>query len=158
MKNRQRQELELQLLARLQSAEKRYRSAAEECNAAAGQFRDMMSHPDGAAGLHNAARNERVAVQQYHAALKDFTDLVVYGRPPQSLPQEPAASVEVLTSREIEVLKLIAEGLTTKKIAQQLGVSFKTVVAHKSHIMNKLDIHSSVLLTRYAIRRKLIEP
>jgi len=59
---------------------------------------------------------------------------------------------EKLTPREIEVLKLIATGLSTKEIAGSLGVAFKTAACHRSRIMSKLDIHNVANLTRYAIR------
>jgi len=63
-----------------------------------------------------------------------------------------------LTPRETEVLRLIAEGKTNKEIAAALGISPKTVSVHRSNIMSKLDLHSSVELARYAIRRGLTEP
>jgi DNA-binding NarL/FixJ family response regulator len=61
-----------------------------------------------------------------------------------------------LTPRETEVLVLIARGLTSKQISQQLGISFKTVTSHRVHIMDKLGIHDITSLVRYAIREKLI--
>jgi DNA-binding NarL/FixJ family response regulator len=67
------------------------------------------------------------------------------------LPAEP------LTPRERQVLQLIAEGKTTKEIAQLLGVSVKTAETHRSHIMEKLGIHDTAGLVRYAIRRGVIE-
>ncbi len=63
-----------------------------------------------------------------------------------------------LTAREIEVLRLIAKGLTNQQIADELIISIKTVQAHRSNIMEKLDLHDRVELTRYAIRRGLIQP
>ena len=63
-----------------------------------------------------------------------------------------------LTPRETEVLVLIARGLTSKQISQQLGISFKTVTSHRAHIMTKLNINDAVGLLRYAVRKKLIEP
>jgi DNA-binding NarL/FixJ family response regulator len=65
---------------------------------------------------------------------------------------------KVLTSREVEVLKLIADGRSSRDIAAQLGISFKTAVTHRSRIMDKLGVHDAVGLLRYAIRQKLIEP
>ena len=62
-----------------------------------------------------------------------------------------------LTSREREVLQLVAEGKTTKEIAALLGVSSKTVESHRAHVMQKLDVHGTANLVRYAIRRGLIE-
>jgi DNA-binding NarL/FixJ family response regulator len=68
--------------------------------------------------------------------------------------QYPAGEVPTpLTPREVQVLKLVAEGYRTKEIAPLLNITLKTVVSHKSHIMEKLNIHDAVGLTRYAIRR-----
>jgi DNA-binding NarL/FixJ family response regulator len=62
-----------------------------------------------------------------------------------------------LSSREVEVLQLIAEGKPNKQIAAELGVSFKTVDKHRQHLMSKLDIHDTAGLTRYAIAEGIIE-
>jgi two-component system, NarL family, response regulator NreC len=62
-----------------------------------------------------------------------------------------------LTSRERQVLQLIAEGNTTKQIAVILGVTVKTAESHRSTLMEKLDIHSTADLVRYAIRRGLVQ-
>jgi DNA-binding NarL/FixJ family response regulator len=65
---------------------------------------------------------------------------------------------DVLTPRELEVLKLIAEANTSKEIAQQLFISIKTVERHRQNILDKLGMRDRVELTRYAIRRGLIQP
>ena len=65
---------------------------------------------------------------------------------------------EVLTPRELEVVKLIAEGNTSRAIAEQLVISEKTVERHRANILEKLGMRDRVDLTRYAIRRGLIEP
>ena len=62
-----------------------------------------------------------------------------------------------LSSREVEVLQLIAEGKPNKQVAVELGVSFKTVDKHRQHLMSKLDIHDVAGLTRYAIAEGIIE-
>ncbi|HKX62681.1 MAG TPA: response regulator transcription factor [Verrucomicrobiae bacterium] len=62
-----------------------------------------------------------------------------------------------LSSREVEVLQLIAEGMPNKEVAAELGVSFKTVDKHRQHLMAKLDIHDVAGLTRYAIAEGIIE-
>jgi DNA-binding CsgD family transcriptional regulator len=59
---------------------------------------------------------------------------------------------DTLTPREIEVLKLIATGLSTKEVSGSLGITFKTAACHRAHIMAKLDIHEVANLTRYAVR------
>jgi two-component system response regulator NreC len=66
-------------------------------------------------------------------------------------------TVEELTPREQEVLTLIAEGLTSRQIAERLVVSPKTVDRHRENIMAKLNLHSRVELVKYAIERGLIE-
>lgn len=68
------------------------------------------------------------------------------------LPPDP------LTSREHQVLQLIAEGKTTKEVALLLGVSFKTAESHRARIMTKLDVHGTAGLVRYAIRQGLTQP
>jgi DNA-binding NarL/FixJ family response regulator len=70
-------------------------------------------------------------------------------------PRTPAE--EPLTAREREVLQLVAEGKTTKEIAVLLGVSVKTADAHRTRLMQKLDIHDIAGLTRYAIRQGVIQ-
>lgn len=62
-----------------------------------------------------------------------------------------------LSSREVEVLQLIAEGKPNKQVAAELGVSFKTVDKHRQNLMTKLDIHDVAGLTRYAIAEGIIE-
>ena len=61
-----------------------------------------------------------------------------------------------LTSRERQVLQLIAEGKTTKEVAVILGITVKTAESHRTKLMAKLDIHSTAVLVRYAIRRGLL--
>ena len=78
--------------------------------------------------------------------------LVEAVRSPQRSAEEP------LTAREREVLQLVAEGKTTKEIAVLLGVSVKTADAHRTRLMQKLDIHDIASLTRYAIRQGMIQP
>ena len=62
-----------------------------------------------------------------------------------------------LTSRETEVLQLIAEGFANKQIAAELSISIKTVEKHRQRIMDKLDIHQTAGLTRYAMEHGIIE-
>jgi two-component system, NarL family, response regulator NreC len=65
-------------------------------------------------------------------------------------------SYERLSDREREVLKLLADGLTPKEIATRLVLSVKTVDAHKTNLMRKLDLHDRSEVIKYAIQRKLI--
>ena len=77
-------------------------------------------------------------------------DFVERGRPAEE-------QFDVLTPRELQVLKLIAEAYTSKEIAQELVISLKTVERHRQNILDKLGMSDRVELTRYAIRRGLIQ-
>jgi len=70
---------------------------------------------------------------------------------------QPANASDGLTSREREVLQLIAEGYTNKEIAEILNLSVKTVQSHRTNLMNKLDLHDRGELIKYAIQKKIID-
>ena len=70
--------------------------------------------------------------------------------------REARAGLESLSDRQIEVLRLIAEGLTTSDIATRLGLSRKTVETHRTKLMARLDIHDVASLVRYAVRVGLV--
>jgi DNA-binding NarL/FixJ family response regulator len=83
------------------------------------------------------------------ALIRDFLDRARDG---EAIPLDP------LTPRELEVVKLIAEAHTTAEIAELLTISRKTVERHRENVMSKLGMRDRVELTRYAIRRGLVEP
>jgi len=66
-----------------------------------------------------------------------------------------ASSLDLLTTREREVMKLIAEGYRNKDVAEYLSISLKTVEKHRSNMMKKLDLHSASSITSYAIKSGL---
>ena len=70
---------------------------------------------------------------------------------------QPASRTGRLTSREAEVLQLVAEGFANKQIAAELSISIKTVEKHRQQAMNKLNIHDIAGLTRYAISKGWVE-
>jgi DNA-binding NarL/FixJ family response regulator len=72
--------------------------------------------------------------------------------------EEGRLSADPLTPRETDVLKLIAEAHTSREIADALVISVKTVESHRANILAKLGMRDRVELTRYAIRRGLVEP
>ena len=63
-----------------------------------------------------------------------------------------------LTAREREIIQLVAEGQSNKEAASTLGISVKTIEAHRANIMRKLHLHSVSDLVRYAIRNKIVQP
>src|SRR5215212_5122531 len=83
------------------------------------------------------------------ALVRDYLDRASRG---ETTPEDP------LSPRELEVVKLIAEGFTSEEIAGQLFISKKTVDRHRANVLEKLGMRNRVELTRYAIRRGLVEP
>lgn len=63
-----------------------------------------------------------------------------------------------VSAREREVLILIASGKSSKQIAEQLGIAFKTVIVHRQNLHKKLNVHNAVSLTRTAIRMGIVDP
>lgn len=72
--------------------------------------------------------------------------------------REPGVNHSPLTPREREIVQLVAEGHSNKKIATLAGISVKTVETHRAVSMRKLKVHSTAELVRYAIRSKLVQP
>ena len=79
--------------------------------------------------------------------------LVEAARPPESGAADP---YDALTDREKQVLKLIAEGRSNKEAAQVLGISVKTAMSHREHVMEKLDLHNRTDLIKFALRKGVI--
>jgi DNA-binding NarL/FixJ family response regulator len=83
------------------------------------------------------------------ALIRDFLDRAGRGE---------ATAEDPLTPRELEIVKLIAEGYTSEEIAEMLFISKKTVDRHRANVLDKLGMRNRVELTRYAIRTGLVEP
>jgi len=75
----------------------------------------------------------------------------------QKARQEDYGEKKELTEREAEVLELVATGFSNKESADQLGISIKTIEKHRQQVMNKLNIHETAGLTRYAISKGIVE-
>ena len=60
------------------------------------------------------------------------------------------------TPRELQILELICEGLSTKEIAMRLGISFKTAACHRMHLMDKAQVHDSIKLFRWALQNGFV--
>jgi DNA-binding NarL/FixJ family response regulator len=107
---------------------------------------------------------KRQAAMELIQAIREVANGAVYLSPSisaavvQAYLHKTELPADPLTSRERQVLQLVAEGKTTKEVAQLLGISTKTAESHRTRIMAKLDIHETASLVRYAIRRGLIQP
>ena len=111
---------------------------------------------------HTSAHELATAIRAIHEGKTFFTPALskrLQKRDPRSLSSDGQVKTRgnQLSSREIEVLQLIAEGKPNKQVATELGVSFKTVDKHRQHLMSKLDIHDIAGLTRYALAQGIIE-
>ncbi len=115
---------------------------------ACGYILKSAAHEDLIRACRSAIRGEPFLYPRGVAALvRDYLDRGI-----AAAPEDP------LSFRESEVLKLIAEGMTSREIAAVLHISDKTVERHRSNILDKLGLRDRVALTRYAIRRGLVEP
>ena len=118
----------------------------------------------GAAGYVLKSAADRDLIEACRAAMRGET--VIFGGAVTALIRDYVERVrrgedgreDPLTPRELEVVKLIAEAYTNDQIAEQLVISPKTVERHRANILEKLGMRDRVELTRYAIRRGLVEP
>ncbi|MCA9872896.1 MAG: response regulator transcription factor, partial [Anaerolineales bacterium] len=85
------------------------------------------------------------------------TYLVEYYLQRDEAPEDEKVDLADLTPREVEVLELIAKGLTNAEIAENLTISVKTVDRHRENIMRKLNIHSRIDLVKYALKKGIID-
>jgi DNA-binding NarL/FixJ family response regulator len=119
----------------------------------------------GARGFLLKQTSSQLVVEGIRAVMKGDTyfsneiDKRMKGRDVQEAPKTGTRKSRhaTLTSRELEVLQLIAEGKANKQTADELGIGIKTVEKHREHLMSKLDIHDTAGLTRYAISAGIIE-
>jgi len=96
------------------------------------------------------------AIRRIHSPRNVVREMSRKGRGPWPAEQQPSRN-RALTSREREVLKLLAEGRTVRSVAVLLGLSVKTVDAHKFNLMRKLGIHNKAELVMWAIRKKVVQ-
>ena len=86
------------------------------------------------------------------------TEMLLAGRPRDGVSRPPGQPADRLTSREREIVQLLAEGRTSKEIATTLNISAKTAETHRANIMRKLEFHSVGEIVRYAVRNQIIDP
>ena len=111
--------------------------------------------------LKNAPKDELVLALAEVSKGKQFLSsalrnkALLNSRPGNS--EKTSFSFDKLTPREQQILRLIAEGHTSKRIAEILAISFKTVGTHRTNLMKKLDLHSASEVTAYAAKRGIID-
>jgi len=108
--------------------------------------------------LKNSSKTElEMAIRQIQSGKKHFSSEVTMILLEEESPAEVNAQLKQLTEREIEILKLISEGLSNKEIGDQLFISHRTVDTHRTNLMKKLDVHNVAGLIRFAIKNGLVE-
>ena len=111
---------------------------------------------------HTSGEVVAKAIRELHNGKTFFTQAIAkrlkegYQKSDDGIGLQKKSSTE-LTSREAELLQLIAEGHVNKQIASELGISIKTVEKHRQHLMEKLNLHDIAGLTRFAIASGIIE-
>lgn len=112
----------------------------------------------------NTSRNELLeAIYAIHSGEEFFGEaiakIMVKGYYKRAADEEKASEKpdEMLTAREIEILKLYVEGFINKEISDKLDISIRTVETHKNHIMRKLGLKSTVEMVKFAIKNKIAE-
>ena len=103
----------------------------------------------------NQALRAVIEDRPYLSAVITGTLVEDFVRQASSKERTPISPLTLLTAREQEVLRLLADGKRVKEIAHQLNISTKTVESHRQNVMDKLEIHSTIELTRYALREGL---
>lgn len=127
-----------------------------------------MVQPDGNHALEQLAKRKRLAFEKYQAELVELRSHIQAVHAPEhpvarNIPgrdkvmAQPAAGPQ-LTARELDVLERIALGMTSKEIARELNITFKTAVTHRTHLMSKFDASNVALLIRRAIASGHIKP
>lgn len=108
--------------------------------------------------LAEAIRKVAAGIQYFSKGVSDMVFRQYYVKNSPNAPTDPKViTPSVLSERELEILKLIAEGYNKREIADQLFISPRTVDAHRANIMEKLQLKSTVELVKYAINNKIIQ-
>jgi DNA-binding CsgD family transcriptional regulator len=116
-----------------------------------------MSASDGATAITLMAQKQRAAFEKYKSALHSYTAFVLGGGMGRTTDPVPAVREPRITEREMQVLRHLAAGKTTKEIARDLSIAFKTALTHRSHLLQKFDANNVALLVSKAITQGYIE-
>lgn len=122
----------------------------------------MAAGASGFLSKQTSAREVCQAIRDVHNGKRFFNSALslrhnkLNSQPSENL-KAPSPGTDRLTSREIEVLQLVAEGKANKETASELAISVKTVQKHRENVMGKLNLHDTASLTRYAITTGIVE-
>lgn len=111
------------------------------------------------ATLHSVIREQQAAIEGLEAGRRELESIVEHllSATKRAVEPQPAANGAMgLSKRELQVVALMVAGKSSKEMAADLGISFKTAMAHRANIMNKLKVHETASVVREAIRRGLV--
>jgi len=111
------------------------------------------------AALYSVIREQQAAIEGLEASrreLESFVEHLLSVAKPPAKAQETADPGDRLSKRELQVVALMVAGNSSKEIAAELGISFKTAMTHRANIMTKLKVHETASVVREAIRRGLV--
>jgi DNA-binding NarL/FixJ family response regulator len=121
------------------------------------------SGPSPELALHSVIREQQAAIEGLEASRRELESIVEHllsaARQPAKARNDAAAAdpgSRLLSKRELQVLALMVAGGSSKEIAVELGISFKTAMTHRANIMTKLNVHETASVVREAIRRGLV--
>jgi DNA-binding NarL/FixJ family response regulator len=111
--------------------------------------------------LHSVIQELQTALRELDSGNRELVSIIEHlissqPRPPLQAPEGEPVTRGSLSKREMQVLRLIVEGKTSKEIGAELGVSFKTAVTHRASIMTKMGVSETASVVREAIRRGLV--
>jgi len=120
---------------------------------------EQSAQPPGPVSLYSVIREQQAAIEGLEASRRELESFVEHllsvARPPAKA-QQTADLGNHLSKRELQVLALMVAGNSSKEIAAELGISFKTAMTHRANIMTKLKVHETASVVREAIRRGLV--
>jgi len=119
---------------------------------------EKISRPSEPVTLHSVIREQQAAIDTLEAGRRELESIVEHllsmGRPARH--QAPTNGASGLSKRELQVLSLMVAGKSSKEMAADLGISFKTAMTHRANIMAKLNVHETASVVREALRRGLV--
>lgn len=119
---------------------------------------ERRGQPPEAASLHSVIREQQAAIEGLEAGRRELESIVerLLSAAPPSAKTRATNGATGLSKRELQVLALMVAGKSSKEMAAELGISFKTAMTHRANIMAKLNVHETASVVREAIRRGLV--
>jgi len=122
-------------------------------------FLGKSDQPSEPAKLHSVIREQQAAIEGLEAGrceLESIVEHLLSAAKPSAKAQQTTNGASGLSKRELQVLALMVAGKSSKEMAVELGISFKTAMTHRANIMAKMNVHETASVVREALRRGLV--